>query len=147
MKFIEETLEKLMFASRWIMAPFYFGLVICLFFVNHIRQNYHIFSDGLYLQKQSDIVFTYIDRSSFTGNLLLIVIFSGYENFVSKIDVGDHEDKPSWMGTVDFTQVKAYIVNIAISGIHLLKLSLICQNIRKRKFIYLLQFTLRLFYD
>jgi uncharacterized protein (TIGR00645 family) len=38
---------------------------------------------------------------SLTGNLLLIVIFSGYENFVSKIHVGDHEDRPSWMGTVD----------------------------------------------
>ena len=66
---------------------------------------------------------TLIDLS-FTGNLLLIVIFSGYENFVSKIDVGDHEDKPSWMGTVDFSGLKLKLISsiVAISGIHLLKL-------------------------
>ena len=66
---------------------------------------------------------TLIDLS-FTGNLLLIVIFSGYENFVSKIDIGDHVDKPSWMGTVDFSGLKLKLISsiVAISGIHLLKL-------------------------
>ena len=56
--------------------------------------------------------------------LLLIVIFSGYENFVSKIDIGDHVDKPSWMGTVDFSGLKLKLISsiVAISGIHLLKL-------------------------
>ena len=66
---------------------------------------------------------TLIDLS-FAGNLLIIVIFSGYENFVSKINVKNHEDKPEWMGTVDFGGLKLKLVSsiVAISGIHLLKI-------------------------
>ena len=54
---------------------------------------------------------------------MIIVIFSGYENFVSKINVKNHEDKPEWMGTVDFGGLKLKLVSsiVAISGIHLLK--------------------------
>ena len=54
---------------------------------------------------------------------MLIVIFSGYENFVSKIDVGNHEDKPEWMGTVDFSGLKLKLIAsiVAISAIALLK--------------------------
>ena len=60
---------------------------------------------------------------SLAGNLLLMVIFSGYENFISKIDVGDHKDKPSWMGKVNFANLKLKLISsiVAISGIHLLK--------------------------
>jgi len=60
---------------------------------------------------------------SLTGNLLLIVMFSGYENFVSKIHVGGHEDRPDWMGTVDFAGLKLKLIAsiVAISGIALLR--------------------------
>jgi uncharacterized protein (TIGR00645 family) len=60
---------------------------------------------------------------SLTGNLLLIVMFSGYENFVSKIHIADHEDRPSWMGTVDFAGIKLKLIAsiVAISGIALLR--------------------------
>lgn len=127
MKNIEIILEKSMFASRWLMAPFYFGLIICLVFllITFCNELIHFFSGGILFQETEMILFalTLIDLS-FTGNLLLIVIFSGYENFVSKIDVGDHVDKPSWMGTVDFSGLKLKLISsiVAISGIHLLKL-------------------------
>ena len=54
---------------------------------------------------------------------MLIVIFSGYENFVSKIHVGEHEDRPSWMGTVDFSGLKIKLIAsiVAISAIALLR--------------------------
>ena len=60
---------------------------------------------------------------SLTGNLLLIVIFAGYENFVSKIDVGEREDRPSWMGMVDFSNLKIRLIAsiVAISAIALLR--------------------------
>ena len=60
---------------------------------------------------------------SLTGNLLLIVMFSGYENFVSRMQIGDHEDRPSWMGTVDFSGMKMKLIAsiVAISGIALLR--------------------------
>ena len=60
---------------------------------------------------------------SLAGNLLLIVTFSGYENFISRIDVGAHEDRPDWMGTVDFSGLKMKLIAsiVAISAIALLK--------------------------
>ena len=60
---------------------------------------------------------------SLVGSLLLMIIFSGYEIFVSKIDVDDHEDKPDWMGKVDFSGLKLKVIGaiVAISAIDLLK--------------------------
>ncbi len=74
---------------------------------------------------------------SLAGNLLIIVIFSGYENFVSKIDVKNHEDKPDWMGHVDFTDLKIKLISsiVAISGIHLLKIFMNLNNYDKDKII------------
>ncbi len=57
------------------------------------------------------------------ANLLIMVIFSGYENFVSKIDVAQHEDRPDWMGKVDYSGLKLKLIGsiVAISAIDLLK--------------------------
>ena len=125
MKSVEIFLEKLMFASRWLMAPFYFGLIISLFLllivflseIFHFVINFQIDETELIL-----FILTLIDLS-FAGNLLIIVIFSGYENYVSKININNHEDKPDWMGTVDFSGLKLKLISsiVAISGIHLLK--------------------------
>lgn len=122
---IEVFLEKLMFASRWIMAPFYFGLIISLFMllIVFLSEIFH-FIINFQINETDLIIFilTLIDLS-FAGNLLIIVIFSGYENFVSKININNHEDKPDWMGTVDFSGLKLKLISsiVAISGIHLLK--------------------------
>ena len=60
---------------------------------------------------------------SLVASLLLIIIFSGYEIFVSKIDTGTHDDRPSWMGKVDFSGLKLKVIGaiVAISAIDLLK--------------------------
>ena len=60
---------------------------------------------------------------SLIGNLILIVVFSGYENFVSKIDPGDHPDWPDWMTKVDFAGLKQKLLAsiVAISAIQVLK--------------------------
>ena len=67
---------------------------------------------------------------SLAGNLLLIVIFSGYENFVSKMNMDGHEDRPEWQGTVDFSGLKLKLIAsiVAISGIHLLKVFMDAKN-------------------
>ena len=124
-KSIEIFLEKLMFASRWLMAPFYFGLIISLFLllIVFLSEIFHFVIN--FQPNETDLILfilTLIDLS-FAGNLLIIVIFSGYENFVSKINVNNHEDKPDWMGTVDFSGLKLKLISsiVAISGIHLLK--------------------------
>jgi uncharacterized protein (TIGR00645 family) len=89
-----------------------------------IRQAIHDFAGVLEMSPEDAIlmVLALIDMS-LAGNLLLIVIFSGYENFVSKIDTGGDEDRPSWMGTVDFSGLKLRLIAsiVAISAIALLR--------------------------
>jgi uncharacterized protein (TIGR00645 family) len=123
---IERNLERGLFASRWIMAPFYVGLVFALIglLIKFMQELFH-FAVELTRAGEADVVLgilSLIDLS-LAGNLLLIVIFSGYENFVSKIDVGDHEDAPDWKGKVDFGALKLKLIAsmVAISGIHMLK--------------------------
>lgn len=123
---MEHLIESGLFASRWIMAPMYIGLVGALLLVlySFFIELVHIASDIPNLTASDMIlaVLSLIDLS-LAGNLLLIVIFSGYENFVSKMDLGEHADKPEWQGTVDFSTLKLKLVAsiVAISGIHLLK--------------------------
>ena len=124
---MERILESIIFKARWLMAPFYLGLALSLvvLLIVYINEFISFFSGGIRFDETSIIllVLTLIDLS-FTGNLLIMVIFSGYENFVSKIDVGHHEDKPKWMGTVDFSGLKLKLISsiVAISGIQLLKI-------------------------
>ena len=123
---IERGLEKFLFASRWLLAPFYVALVIslALMLLKTMQEIVHFLPLALTLTESEVIlaVLTLVDLS-LAGNLLLMVIFAGYENFVSKIDTGDSEDRPEWMGKVDFSGLKLKLVAsiVAISGIHLLK--------------------------
>jgi uncharacterized protein (TIGR00645 family) len=122
----ERLLEIGLFRSRWLMAPFYVGLVVALaaLLVVFVNEAIHELS-GLFSMSPEDAILmalSLIDLS-LAGNLLLIVVFSGYENFVSKIDTGDDEDRPGWMGTVDFSGLKMKLMAsiTAISAIALLK--------------------------
>ena len=140
MKKVEGLLEKTIFASRWILAPFYLGLSLSLLVL--LYEFIHEIVDFLHIVHSTDIagvllfILSLVDIS-LAGNLLIIVIFSGYENFVSKIDVKNHEDKPDWMGTVDFTDQKIKLISsiVAISGIHLLKIFMNLNNYDREKII------------
>ena len=140
MKKIESLLEKTIFASRWILAPFYLGLSLSLLVL--LYEFVHEIIDFIKIVHSTDIagvllfILSLVDIS-LAGNLLIIVIFSCYENFVSKIDVKNHEDKPDWMGHVDFTDLKIKLISsiVAISGIHLLKVFMNINNYDKDKII------------
>ncbi len=123
---IEKIIERSLFASRWLMAPMYLGLAsaLVLLLISFMQELIHLFS-ALPNISQNDVVLgilSLIDLS-LAANLLLIVIFSGYENFVSKINTDAHEDNPEWKGSVDFSTLKLKLIAsiVAISGIHLLK--------------------------
>jgi uncharacterized protein (TIGR00645 family) len=138
LKKFETGLEKVIFQSRWLMAPFYLGLslALVLLMITFLRElahevptvisGYHVVDGKSVKIKDADVillVLTLIDMS-LAGNLLLTVIFAGYENFVSKIETAqESKDRPDWMGTVDFGGLKLKLVAsiVAISGIHLLK--------------------------
>ena len=123
---IEHTLERLIFASRWIMAPFYLGLVVSLamLLVKFVQELIHV-APGVFAMSETAVILSVLSLIdlSLAGNLLLMVIFAGYENFVSKIDTGDSEDRPDWMGKVDFSGLKMKLIAsiVAISGIQLLR--------------------------
>ncbi|MFZ2844926.1 TIGR00645 family protein [Psychrobacter sp.] len=123
---IEYWLEKVIFNSRWILAPFYLGLVfgIILLFVKFIQKLLLMF-DTVFSASVSDVIVNILVLVdiSLVASLLLIIIFSGYEIFVSKIDTGEHVDRPSWMGKVDFSGLKLKVIGaiVAISAIDLLK--------------------------
>ena len=126
LKKIETRLESMMFNSRWLLAPFYIGLVgaVFLLLVKFIQEFIHVTPHILDSSESEAIlaILTLVDMS-LVANLLLIIIFSGYENFVSKIDAAGHEDKPEWMGKVDFSGLKLKLIAsiVAISAIELLK--------------------------
>ncbi len=127
--FIEKMLEAILFKSRWLLAPFYVGLVLSLVLLlgAFIAELIHVMPQLLDLTHMDPeevilAVLSLIDLS-LAGNLVVIVIFSGYENFVSKINTENAEDRPSWMGTLDFSGLKMKLIGsiVAISAISLLR--------------------------
>ncbi len=126
MKSLEQKLERLMFNSRWLLAPFYVGLIlgIVILLVKFVKEFVSLVPQ-VFSADGSDIIIgilTLIDVVMI-ANLLIIIVFAGYENFVSKINTGDNEDRPSWMGHVGFADLKMKLIGsiVAISGIELLK--------------------------
>lgn len=123
---VERGIERTLFNSRWIMAPFYLGLILALLILLYSfgEELLHLLLKMPHIT-QNDVIIGIISLIdlSLAGNLLLIIIISGYENFVSRIDIDHHEDQPDWKGTVDFASMKLKLIAsiVAISGIHLLK--------------------------
>ena len=139
---LDKYLEEGMFRSRWIMAPFYVGLVLTLaVLLVKFTQELILFAPTVLEVSEAKVilgVLTLIDLV-LAGNLLLMVIFAGYENFVSKIDTGNSEDRPDWMGKVDFSGLKLKLIGsiVAISGIHLLKAFMELKEIDKENLMWL----------
>jgi uncharacterized protein (TIGR00645 family) len=127
MKRIESTFEHLLFGSRWLMAPIYFGLVLALvvLLVKFGKEVWHLLARILTATGAEMIigVLSLVDISLIMS-LLIIIMFSGYENFVSKMeDLHSHADRPEWMGHIGFSDLKIKLIGsiVAISGIELLK--------------------------
>lgn len=123
---IESILELTIFNSRWLLAPFFLGLVvgIILLLIKFVQELLHL-SLHVFSTPEGEIIIgilALIDMA-LVGSLLLMIIFSGYEIFVSKIDVAEHQDRPNWMGKVDFGGLKLKVIGaiVAISAIDLLK--------------------------
>lgn len=123
--------EKAMFASRWILAPFFFGLIGALilllikFVMKLVDAGSRMFvSAGETAISTEELIVATLSMvdMALIGSLLLMIMFSGYEIFVSKIDV-DHEDRPKWMGQIDFSGLKLKLIGaiVAISAIELLR--------------------------
>lgn len=123
---MEKAIERTLFASRWLMAPMYLGLVGALIILlwSFAKELWH-YATLLPVLGVDDAMMAVLALIDLTlaANLVIIVIFSGYENFVSRMDTANHEDRPEWQGEVDFSTLKLKLIAsiVAISGIHLLK--------------------------
>ena len=123
---VENLLERFIFASRWLLVPFYVGMVgaIALLLIKFVKEFISLLPMVVSGEGNEIVagVLTLVDVA-LVENLLIIIIFAGYENFVSKIDTGDNVDRPDWMGHVSFSDLKLKVIGsiVAISGIELLK--------------------------
>jgi uncharacterized protein (TIGR00645 family) len=123
---VRRTFEYVLFNSRWLMAPFYVGLVVALavMFLKFLRMlwEFILHAQG---SKPTEIILDVLSLIDVTlvCNLILIVVFSGYENFVSRIDTSGNPSWPIWITKIDFAGLKQKLLAsiVAISAIHVLE--------------------------
>lgn len=139
---IERLLERFLFASRWIQAPLYVGLVLVLaafvikFFQEVVHSAVHIID-----MREQDLVLTALSLVDLVlvANLLVMVIISGYENFVSRIETDKESETLTWVGKLDSGTLKLKVAAsiVAISSINLLKAFMNAQDTPDDKLLWL----------
>jgi uncharacterized protein (TIGR00645 family) len=125
-KHLENSVEKIIFASRWFQAPLYLGLIIAgiLYSYKFLVELWHLMSNLNEITEEAMMlgVLTLVDITM-VANLLVMVIIGGYATFVSRMDLQGHPDKPDWLDKIDAGALKVKLATalVGISGIHLLK--------------------------
>ncbi len=138
---MERTLESLLYASRWLLAPIYLGLSIALLLlgIKFFQEAVHTLPLVLDM-KEADLVLVTLSLvdMALVGGLMIMVMLSGYENFVSRIDIADGREKLSWLGKLDSGSLKQKVAAsiVAISSIHLLKAFMNVQQISNDKLVW-----------
>jgi len=139
---MERTIERLIIASRWLQAPLYVGLigVLALICVRFFSEFVHV-TAALWHGEESRLVLLVLSLVDLVmvANLVIMVIISGYENFVSRIDAAEATEKLSWFGKLDHGSLKIKLAGsiVAISSIHLLKAFLDAGELPNDKLIML----------
>jgi uncharacterized protein (TIGR00645 family) len=140
---VERAVEKVIFSSRWLQVPLYLGLVgvLVMLSIKFILELVHLATD-VWTMNESNVVLSVLTLVDvvMVANLIVMVVISGYENFVSRLDLGEEEDKLSWFGKLDAGSLKIKLASsiVAISSIHLLKAFLDVNDIPNDKLILLI---------
>ncbi|WP_428355741.1 TIGR00645 family protein [Methyloprofundus sp.] len=138
---MEILIERLIYASRWLLAPIYLGMSVALMAlaVKFFQELYHFIPAILAMEDTQLILklLTFIDLT-LVGSLTIIVMFSGYDNFVSRLDIAEGTEKLSWLGTHDYGSLKMKVASsiVAISSIHLLKVFMNVEHIANDKLLW-----------
>ncbi|HBR3216055.1 TPA: TIGR00645 family protein [Klebsiella pneumoniae] len=138
---MERFLENAMYASRWLLAPVYFGLSLGLIAltIKFFQEIFHILPH-IFSVSESDMILTLLSLVDMTlvGGLLVMVMFSGYENFVSQLDINEGKEKLCWLGKMDATSLKNKVAAsiVAISSIHLLRVFMDAKNVPDNKLMW-----------
>ena len=133
---MERLIESLMLKSRWLLAPIYLGLSLAMialmvkFFQEVVHLFLHIFS---FSEAEVVLVVLSLIDISLVGGLLVMVMMSGYENFVSELDASNEGEKLSWLGKMDASSLKMKVAAsiVAISSIHLLRVFMNIDNVNQ----------------
>ncbi|GGD01101.1 TIGR00645 family protein [Halopseudomonas salina] len=138
---MERALETVLYAARWILAPIYLGLSLALFAlaVKFFQEVVHLLPN-LFAIAEADLILVVLSLvdMALVGGLLVMVMISGYENFVSQLDIKEGQEKLSWLGKMDSSSLKMKVAAsiVAISSIHLLKVFMNAQNIPNDKMMW-----------
>ncbi|ALZ76124.1 TIGR00645 family protein [Rheinheimera sp. F8] len=140
---MEKQIETLMYASRWLMAPIYLGLSLVLIAlgIKFFQEIFHLLPN-IIATKEADLILVVLSLIdiALVGGLIVMVMFSGYENFVSRLDIDESAEKLNWLGKVDSGSLKNKVAAsiVAISSIHLLKIFMDTPNIDNDKIMWYL---------
>lgn len=138
---IERTVERALYASRWLLAPLYLGLSLGLILlgIKFFQEIFHALPT-IIQATETDLVLLILSLvdMSLVGGLLVMVMLSGYENFVSAIDIDEGKEKLSWLGKLDSGSLKQKVAAsiVAISSIHLLKIFMDAAHIDNDKLMW-----------
>lgn len=138
---MEKQFEKLMYASRWLLAPIYFGLsfAIVLLAIKFFVELAHVLP-VIFSIPEVDLILLILSLvdMALVGGLLVMVMFSGYENFVSTMDLDEGDEKLNWLGKMDAASLKNKVAAsiVAISSIHLLKVFMNADNVDNDKIMW-----------
>jgi len=139
---MERIIEKLILASRWLLVPLYLALasVLGIFAVRAVQEVMHLFAI-VATATESELVLAVLGFIDLTlvANLLVMVVLSGYETFISRIDTDEGEEKPSWLGKVDAgtLKIKLSVSIVAISAIHLLSAFINIEHYNNQQLLWL----------
>jgi uncharacterized protein (TIGR00645 family) len=138
---VEQAIEQTLYFSRWILAPIYLGLSLAVLAlgVKFFQELFHVMLH-IFEMAESDIVLTVLALIDLTlvGSLIVTVMFSGYENFVSAIDLDEKTHKLDWLGKIDSNTLKLKVAAsiVAISSIHLLRVFMEVRTIPNDKLLW-----------
>lgn len=138
---MERALEKLLFASRWLLAPIYLGLSLGLLAlgIKFFQEAWHVLSH-VFTSSEAELVLTVLAMIdlALVGSLIVMVMLSGYENFVSKIEAAQESGSLDWLGKLDAGTLKLKVAAsiVAISSIHLLRVFMDATKIENDKIMW-----------
>lgn len=138
---LEKTIERFMYSARWILAPIYLGLSLALLAlgIKFFQEVFHVLPN-IFQIAEADLVLVVLSLidMALVGGLIVMVMLSSYESFVSRLDLGGDGEKLGWLGKMDYSSLKNKVASsiVAISSIHLLKVFMNTPNTDNDKLMW-----------
>ena len=138
---MERLIERCLYASRWLLAPIYLGLSVAILMlaIKFFEELLHVFP-VIWQMSEADLVLVVLSLIdlALVGGLLVMVMFSGYENFVSRLDTVSPDDGLDWLGKMDSGSLKNKVAVsiVAISSIHLLQVFMEARTVPNDKILW-----------